>query len=34
MKNINTVYSLLRRAKAKLKKELGEIELWKNLKNI
>jgi RNA polymerase sigma-70 factor (ECF subfamily) len=27
MKNINTVYSLLRRAKAKLKKELGEIEL-------
>lgn len=26
-KNINSVYSLLRRAKAKLKKELGEIEL-------
>lgn len=26
-KNINTVYSLLRRGKAKLKKELGEIEL-------
>ncbi len=26
-KNINTVYSLLRRAKVKLKKELGEIEL-------
>ena len=25
--NINTVYSLLRRGKAKLKKELGEIEL-------
>jgi RNA polymerase sigma-70 factor (ECF subfamily) len=26
-KNINSVYSLLRRAKGKLKKELGEIEL-------
>jgi RNA polymerase sigma factor (sigma-70 family) len=26
-KNINNVYSLLRRAKVKLKKELGEIEL-------
>lgn len=26
-KNINSVYSLLRRAKAKLKKELGELEL-------
>lgn len=27
MKNVNTVYSMLRRAKVKLKKELGEIEL-------